>query len=98
MQVFTRSTIYAHLNQAHGGYNGNADAGNQYGAPVVPREEEDDGFDQYALQVELLRQAAQLRERHLAQLRREEQLMLETFGDDYRQYMSRTYRIIPLIF
>jgi protein-S-isoprenylcysteine O-methyltransferase Ste14 len=24
--------------------------------------------------------------------------MLETFGDDYRHYMSRTYRIIPLIF
>jgi protein-S-isoprenylcysteine O-methyltransferase Ste14 len=29
---------------------------------------------------------------------REEQMMLETFGDDYRQYMSKTYRIIPLIF
>ena len=29
---------------------------------------------------------------------REEQMMLETFGDDYRQYMSTTYRIIPLIF
>ena len=29
---------------------------------------------------------------------REEQMMLETFGDDYRHYMSRTYRIIPLIF
>jgi protein-S-isoprenylcysteine O-methyltransferase Ste14 len=31
-------------------------------------------------------------------VRREEQMMLETFGDDYRHYMSRTYRIIPLIF
>src|SRR3981081_285604 len=29
---------------------------------------------------------------------REEQMMLETFGDDYRYYMSRTYRVIPLIF
>jgi protein-S-isoprenylcysteine O-methyltransferase Ste14 len=29
---------------------------------------------------------------------REEQMMIETFGDDYRQYMSKTYRIIPLIF
>ena len=29
---------------------------------------------------------------------REEQMMLQTFGDDYREYMSRTYRIIPLIF
>src|ERR1700738_5307928 len=29
-------------------------------------------------------------------VRREEQMMLETFGDDYRHYMSRTYRIIPL--
>jgi protein-S-isoprenylcysteine O-methyltransferase Ste14 len=29
---------------------------------------------------------------------REEQMMLDTFGDDYRHYMSRTYRIIPLIF
>jgi protein-S-isoprenylcysteine O-methyltransferase Ste14 len=31
-------------------------------------------------------------------VRREEQMMLETFGDDYRHYMSRTYLIIPLIF
>lgn len=31
-------------------------------------------------------------------LRREEQMMLQTFGDDYREYMARTYRIIPLIF
>jgi protein-S-isoprenylcysteine O-methyltransferase Ste14 len=29
---------------------------------------------------------------------REEQMMLQTFGDDYREYMARTYRIIPLIF
>ena len=29
---------------------------------------------------------------------REEQMMLETFGDDYREYVSKTYRIIPLIF
>jgi protein-S-isoprenylcysteine O-methyltransferase Ste14 len=29
---------------------------------------------------------------------REEQMMLETFGDRYRAYMTRTYRIIPLIF
>ena len=29
---------------------------------------------------------------------REERLMLETFGDPYREYMSRTYRIVPMIF
>ncbi len=29
---------------------------------------------------------------------REEQMMLESFGDEYREYMSRTYRVIPLIF
>jgi protein-S-isoprenylcysteine O-methyltransferase Ste14 len=29
---------------------------------------------------------------------REEQMMLETFGDRYREYMARTYRVIPLIF
>src|SRR3954464_7339403 len=29
---------------------------------------------------------------------REEQMMLDTFGDDYRRYMSRTYRIIPLVY
>jgi protein-S-isoprenylcysteine O-methyltransferase Ste14 len=34
----------------------------------------------------------------LGRVRREEQMMLETFGDDYRHYMSRTYLIIPLIF
>jgi protein-S-isoprenylcysteine O-methyltransferase Ste14 len=34
----------------------------------------------------------------LGRVGREEQMMIETFGDDYRQYMSKTYRIIPLIF
>jgi protein-S-isoprenylcysteine O-methyltransferase Ste14 len=29
---------------------------------------------------------------------REEQLMAETFGDQYRQYVARTHRIIPGIF
>jgi protein-S-isoprenylcysteine O-methyltransferase Ste14 len=29
---------------------------------------------------------------------REEQMMLETFGERYRAYMARTHRIIPLIF
>jgi protein-S-isoprenylcysteine O-methyltransferase Ste14 len=29
---------------------------------------------------------------------REERLMAETFGDQYRQYVTRTYRIIPGIF
>lgn len=29
---------------------------------------------------------------------REERMMLETFGDRYREYMARTYRVIPLIF
>ena len=29
---------------------------------------------------------------------REEQLMIETFGDDYRDYMRRTKRVIPLIY
>lgn len=29
---------------------------------------------------------------------REERMMLQTFGDDYRNYMSRTYRVIPLLF
>jgi len=29
---------------------------------------------------------------------REEQMMLESFGDEYRDYMSKTYRIFPLIF
>jgi protein-S-isoprenylcysteine O-methyltransferase Ste14 len=29
---------------------------------------------------------------------KEEQMMLETFGDRYREYMARTHRVIPLIF
>jgi protein-S-isoprenylcysteine O-methyltransferase Ste14 len=29
---------------------------------------------------------------------REERMMLESFGDKYRAYMSRTYRIIPLVY
>jgi protein-S-isoprenylcysteine O-methyltransferase Ste14 len=29
---------------------------------------------------------------------REERLMLETFGEPYREYMSRTHRVIPMIF
>jgi protein-S-isoprenylcysteine O-methyltransferase Ste14 len=29
---------------------------------------------------------------------REEQMMLDTFGDRYRDYMARTNRVIPLIF
>jgi protein-S-isoprenylcysteine O-methyltransferase Ste14 len=29
---------------------------------------------------------------------REEQMMLESFGDEYRDYMSKTYRVFPLIF
>ena len=29
---------------------------------------------------------------------REERMMLENFGSEYREYMSRTYRIIPWIF
>jgi protein-S-isoprenylcysteine O-methyltransferase Ste14 len=31
-------------------------------------------------------------------LGREEQLMLKSFGDDYRQYMARTYRLVPGIY
>jgi protein-S-isoprenylcysteine O-methyltransferase Ste14 len=29
---------------------------------------------------------------------REEQIMLETFGDCYREYMARTHRVVPMIF
>ena len=29
---------------------------------------------------------------------REEKMMAETFGERYREYMARTYRVIPLIF
>jgi len=32
---------------------------------------------------------------YLLRIPREEQIMLEQFGDDYRRYMSRTGRIIP---
>lgn len=31
-------------------------------------------------------------------VKREEDLMLESFGDDYREYMSRTSRVIPWIY
>jgi protein-S-isoprenylcysteine O-methyltransferase Ste14 len=31
-------------------------------------------------------------------VKKEEELMLESFGDDYRQYMSRTSRVIPWIY
>jgi len=31
-------------------------------------------------------------------LPREEQLMLKSFGDEYRKYMARTYRLVPGIF
>jgi len=34
----------------------------------------------------------------LGRLPREEQLMLESFGDDYRKYMERTYRLVPGIY
>jgi protein-S-isoprenylcysteine O-methyltransferase Ste14 len=29
---------------------------------------------------------------------KEEELMLESFGDEYRRYMSRTYRVIPWVY
>ena len=29
---------------------------------------------------------------------REEGIMLETFGDQYREYMVRTYRVLPKIY
>jgi protein-S-isoprenylcysteine O-methyltransferase Ste14 len=31
-------------------------------------------------------------------VKKEEELMLESFGDDYREYMSRTSRVIPWIY
>ena len=34
---------------------------------------------------------------YAARYRREEQLMLEKFGDDYRVYMARTKQLIPWI-
>ena len=33
-----------------------------------------------------------------ARVGHEERMMLETFGDEYRAYMARTYRIIPGIY
>jgi protein-S-isoprenylcysteine O-methyltransferase Ste14 len=33
-----------------------------------------------------------------ARVDHEEQMMLETFGDEYRAYMARTYRLIPGIY
>lgn len=35
---------------------------------------------------------------YLGRIRQEERLMLDTFGDDYRTYMSRTARIVPWIY
>ena len=29
---------------------------------------------------------------------REERIMLDTFGDQYREYMVRTYRVLPKIY
>ena len=69
MKVFTRDTIYDHMSTAHGGIY---EVQNNGGARIEPREEEiDEG--EYALQVELLRQAGQLRERRQEQLQRENQ-------------------------
>ena len=34
----------------------------------------------------------------LGRLSREEELMLSSFGDDYREYMARTYRLVPGIY
>jgi hypothetical protein len=72
MKVFTRDTIYDHMSAAHGGIYGGIEAQNNGGVRVEPREGEVDGGDQYALQVELLRQAGQLRERRQEQLQRED--------------------------
>jgi len=32
---------------------------------------------------------------YLVRVRREEQMMLENFGEEYRLYMNRTGRVIP---
>jgi len=34
---------------------------------------------------------------YLVRVPQEEQMMLESFGEEYRQYMSRTGRMIPRI-
>jgi protein-S-isoprenylcysteine O-methyltransferase Ste14 len=34
---------------------------------------------------------------YLLRVNREEQLMIDTFGEDYRSYMLRTKRLIPWI-
>ena len=75
MQVFTQDTIYPHMSAAHGGFNGGVDAQNHAGIRRELHEEEIDEDDQYVLQVELLRQAGQLRERRgQEQLQRGEHL------------------------
>lgn len=35
---------------------------------------------------------------YFARVGHEERMMLETFGDDYRAYMARTYRLVPGIY
>ena len=35
---------------------------------------------------------------YFLRVRQEEQMMLETFGEDYRNYMSRTARLVPWIY
>jgi protein-S-isoprenylcysteine O-methyltransferase Ste14 len=35
---------------------------------------------------------------YFARIRREEKLMLEKFGNDYREYMMRTKRLVPYIY
>ena len=34
----------------------------------------------------------------IARIPEEEQMLIETFGDDYRNYMKRTKRLIPYIY
>ncbi|KIM86639.1 hypothetical protein PILCRDRAFT_96062 [Piloderma croceum F 1598] len=72
MKVFTHGTdIYDHMHAAHGGIYGGVEAQNNAGAWIeLPEEAVDD--DEYALQVELLRQAAQLRGRRQEHLQRED--------------------------